>query len=319
MSSDTKKLLRYTIMRPPETLGLERESKRVVTGGHMQYERYIDMTSTEPRFVKQHHANAFTDARKEQHSREYLEKEYHMYQHLAEHAFQAIPFDVMFEHAALSMEAFRPEDNWQWHAPNGDQRVQYIDVILATLHSLESIALPPDLYDSEKPSSISHIEEGWEALEKYSVDDISRHILQGASLARVDFRPVFHDFAEAIPSLISTWRDAIIPESPSVFSHHDARQANIAWHPEHGVRVVDWSWAGYGLERADTTTFLIDLHKSGVDISSYMNNYSNSTHTLLQAGFLLGHSLWPASPSSKTVRAHQLISAASAFDIWRNA
>jgi thiamine kinase-like enzyme len=138
-------------------------------------------------------------------------------------------------------------------------------------------------------------------------------------LARVDFRPVFHDFAEAIPSLISTWRDAIIPESPSVFSHHDARQANIAWHPEHGVRVVDWSWAGYGLERADTTTFLIDLHKSGVDISSYMNNYSNSTHTLLQAGFLLGHSLWPASPSSKTVRAHQLISAASAFDIWRNA
>jgi hypothetical protein len=50
-----------------------------------------------------------------------------------------------------------------------------------------------------------------------------------------------------------------------------------------------------------------------------MNNYSNSTHTLLQAGFLLGHSLWPASPSSKTVRAHQLISAASAFDIWRNA
>jgi thiamine kinase-like enzyme len=98
------------------------------------------------------------------------------------------------------------------------------------------------------------------------------------------------------------------------FTHHDLRQANLAWHPQLGVKIIDWSWAGTGRKYSDTTTLLIDLHKSGHDVEKYLD-YFNPDHALTLIGFWLAHSLWPTKSDDDSVRFHQVVSAISAYNL----
>ena len=103
---------------------------------------------------------------------------------------------------------------------------------------------------------------------------------------------------------------------PLLPAHNDARQSNIAWHPEQGVRIVDWSWADPAPKNADATMFLIDLAKSGHDVSGHLARF-NRDYAVILAGFWLAHSTWQARDAGSTVREHQVASAASALELIR--
>jgi hypothetical protein len=96
-------------------------------------------------------------------------------------------------------------------------------------------------------------------------------------------------------------------------AHADLRQSNLAWHPTEGVKIVDWSWAGPSSPGLDKTSFLIDLAKSGVDITRYANHF-DTVHARKLMGFWLGRAIQPALPGS-IVREHQLASAITAFEL----
>lgn len=121
-------------------------------------------------------------------------------------------------------------------------------------------------------------------------------------------------------NIISESSDLVIKRSdivPSVLNHHDARQANIAWHPEHGVRIVDWSWAEAGLVSGDSTMFLLDLTKAGHDITPYMSQF-NPIYAKLVLGYWLQRSQTQHPEGHDVVRMHKFISALKAARLLLN-
>ena len=70
-----------------------------------------------------------------------------------------------------------------------------------------------------------------------------------------------------------------------------------------------------GAERADSTSLLVDLHKSGHDIRRHLTTHFNSEHAHLQLGYLLSRAIAPSYDEFSTVRFHQLASAISTFDL----
>lgn len=297
---------------------LARSSERLqvteVSGGHMHYERLLINTEEDGRiFAKLHDASRFTDPVRERHSREYLTKEHAMLMHLQAHDFPHIPADVKIvgDHS-LIMESLSDDDGWQWRAPS-DNTEQYTRDVLAALAELETIAHPPNFLDSHGPAHTAFATEGWHNLEG-QLDTVA-HTLHSV-LPKL--QPHMHRSAQELASSLATLRaHPLPPEGPSYFSHHDLRQANVAWHPHYGVKIVDWSWAGVGLERADQTSFLIDLHKSGRDVTSYLEDHFNAEHAHILLGFLLARSIAPAQDNNTTVRFHQTVSAISTYDLLR--
>ena len=90
----------------------------------------------------------------------------------------------------------------------------------------------------------------------------------------------------------------------------------MAWHPNYGTRLVDWSWSGLGESGSDITSLLIDLHKSYHDISPYQN-IINLDYCLTLMGFWLNHATWPYH-GNDTTRFQQFLSALSAYEIYIN-
>ncbi|MBI3889195.1 NUDIX domain-containing protein [Candidatus Saccharibacteria bacterium] len=311
-SIDTVAHYNHAISLPHELVNL-----KYIDGGHMSYHHLHATTPSRKNvFIKSHDATAFTDPLREAHSRGYLHKELKMYLHIADFEPTLIPENVRLENGhTLLMDALDPEGGWHWNAPKETIHSYIVDVLMAA-EKLQAIQLPDNFHDTLLPTYNTHIEEGWPTLDNESFESIQTNLEQWNARLRPEFSAITEEFIVSLPSLRNTFK-ALPAPGELVFSHHDFRQANVAWRPDAGAKIVDWSWAGVGRKNSDATTFLIDLHKSGHDISRYMDHF-NQEHALTLIGFWLAHSLWPTRSDDKTVRLHQTISAISAFDLLRN-
>lgn len=285
---------------------------RKVNGGHMSYERLlIDSPERGSQFVKLHDPSTFTDSIRERHSREYLIKEHTMMQHLRDQDFIHVPsHSRMIGDYGLVMQGLPPDESWHWKAPDLELG-SYIETVLDALEELENTQPPDDFLDSHKPAHIALIEEGWKSLDTASLEHVA--VKLGSILA--DLTPNFQQDALHLIGNLASLGGREISATPKKFAHHDLRQANLAWHPHHGVRLVDWSWAGLGLEKADRTSLLIDLHKSGHSINSHLEEHFNIDHAHLLLGFLLARSIAPGRNEDSTVRFHQAVSAISTYSL----
>lgn len=285
---------------------MDTEKHHQVKGGHMLYHRTLVTAEDGTKaFIKRHDQHAFTDPVREQHSRQYLHKEKKMYDHVREHGFRHIPRTVELQDGhTLVLEAFAEDDGWHWRAPS-EHIDAYITDAFHAIDTLESIPLPDDFYDAEGSSH--------ELFYKVSPDgDLA--IQQRFKPWYPKFRDHFRETAERL----AHDPEIHIPETPlddvTVLAHHDLRQANIAWHPAHGAKFVDWSWAGAGLKNSDATMLLIDLHKSGHDVSKHIERF-NPSHAKALINFWLRQCLLePRTPDSQ-VRFQQGLSAVSAYDL----
>ena len=276
-----------------------------VRGGHMNYQRFIAVwDDLSKMFIKHHDSTKFTDPVRERHSRLYLEREYAIYKHLASRGFESIPSTVdLISDTTLLLEPLDDRE-WFWRAPKDPlQLTRYIEDTLAALKKLSLVDAIE--YGDIRPSQLTLHAEGWDNYpnNQLAIEYMLHQLGQTGRLLLIDIENVYREYLTAKEDL------------SNCMTHHDLRQSNIAWHPLHGTKIVDWSWAGAGVDGADATSFLIDLAKSGIDVSSYRQSF-NPQHALTLIGFWLEHSTWPSS-ENPTVRQHQLASAITAHRLYR--
>lgn len=291
----------------------EAVSYRIANGGHMAYRRIIathhDGTET---FIKSHDKHVFTDPLRAEHSKLYLQKEHHIYSHLRRSDFLFIPENItLHSDHTISMQALSESKGWHWRAP-ASHIDEYISSAFAAIDSLVATVAPEDFNDTETPIHEIIVSDGWDIVTDDSVERIQQQLTKCHHKLRPDFQAIIHPFISDIPYLHQQFRTYSHSNFDSL-CHHDMRQANIAWHPQHGAKFVDWSWAGIGTKNSDTTMLLIDLHKSGHDVSDFMNRFDPQYARTLM-GFWLAHGIMPAG-DSEGVRFHQLVSALSSYDL----
>ncbi|MBP6038358.1 MAG: phosphotransferase [Candidatus Saccharimonas sp.] len=283
-----------------------------VAGGHMNYVRAIaTLASGEQYFIKHHDDARFDDVVRARHSRAYLHKEHALYRLLEKQSFAYIPSGARLHNKqTLLLEPLSLEKGWHWRAPKDNElRERYITDVLDAVASLEqsSIQSLPSFEPDINETAPVLVLEGWD------------RYIEHEEAIRAELRAVGTADAAALSAALSDLylRHHITPAGElKSFSHHDLRQSNLAWHPEYGVKIVDWSWAGLGTKKADSTSFLIDLAKSDIDVTPYMGEF-DEFHALRLIGFWLEHSTWPTSDGSTTVRKHQLASAITAHRLYQ--
>lgn len=296
-----------------EYFGQDSEISRP-SGGHMAYDRLIVQSPAGNIFVKKHDASKFTDDHREEHSRKYLIKEKAAYDHLQQFEYKHIPdkAEIVGDHS-LMLSAYLTQDGWHWRIPSDDTlHDQYIGDILSALNDLAE--LPVMEFSEINDSLNSFVQEGWQSLDNESLDLVRSKL---ADYAKQVESPVFARTAQKLRDELTKLKkqsNSIDLHQPMTAAHNDFRQSNMAWHPDEGVRIVDWSWAGRGFVGADKTTFLIDMHKHGYDIKKY-SDHINNDHTLLLIGFWLMHSLEPTCDRTGSVRFQQIHSAVAAYDL----
>ena len=288
-----------------------------VDGGHMAYHRlYID-TPEGKLFAKGHAPELFTDPVRESHARSYLEKEQMIFEYLRSEDYQQVPtYSTLLGGSVLVMNAFPAEEGWCWRAPKDAVQFQdYVESVLASLDNLQNVPLPP--LDHFFPKRILKVynEEGWDFIDSKIEACIQSLLTQWNDRFYPETRTAAAVLSSKLPELVEAGKSIVTPAQQYYLAHHDFRQANIGWHQELGTQVIDWSWADIGPKHADSTMLLIDLTKSGYDISPYMQSYFNPEHAAVLMGHWLGRSVEPTRDGDPTIRFHQLTSAITAFDL----
>ena len=168
------------------------------------------------------------------------------------------------------------------------------------------------IFDIES-SRDSFIKEGWASLDEQKIAKLRELSLGFLDRLTPHSQNITKKLLADSPALLNAGgRHSDIKKL--VFCHHDIRQSNMAWHPKRGTKLIDWSWSGPGESGSDITSLLIDLHKSGHNISNYYKEI-NLDHCLTLMGFWLNHATWPYR-GDDTLRFQQFLSALSAYEIY---
>jgi len=302
-----------------EILSIPAEDREItiIDAGHMAYDHFFTRHQNDHLFVKAHDSSRFSDSFREAHSRAYLQKEYTLFHLLQQQHFSHIPDRVaLIDDTVLAMDALHPNDGWQWRAPKQPEALDlYIQDTLDAFNRLQLVTPPvqPEYHTSIKDTYSTIWEEGWDSIDDKSLQNIVakiRHFSDSWSAKQTEMSEALIAFLPEIKNqAFNQTRDEQL-----YMAHNDARQSNIAWHPNHGTRLVDWSWGDAGPYNADATMFLIDLVKSGKDITPHLP-IINQGYAQALIGFWLAHSLWETRDGSQTVREHQVASAVAAYKV----
>lgn len=286
------------------------EDYRNINGGHMQYDKIIATKNDHSVFIKR--TSTKYDDIKRNRLRQYLRKETFTMSYLRCHGYSGIPSrSILRDDGTFIMEAMTSNEGWLWRAKN-ETLDAYIKSAKEKFDELENIPLPPDTFDIES-SRDSFIKEGWASLDEQKIAKLRELSLGFLDRLTPHSQNITKKLLADLPTLLSAGsRHSDIKKL--VFCHHDIRQSNIAWHPKHGTKLIDWSWSGPGESGSDITSLLIDLHKSGYNISNYYKEI-NLDHCLTLMGFWLNHATWPYH-GDDTLRFQQFLSALSAYEIY---
>jgi hypothetical protein len=279
----------------------------------MAYDHMFVKDETDRLFVKAHDASRFTDDFREAHSRAYLQKEYAIFTTLGSQGYTALPKRVdLVDDSLLAMDALHEDDGWLWRAPEDGRFDHYVRDVLQSLDRLQAMPIPtePFYHQMINPTYETYWREGWDDITGEKIPALIDKIVELSATWNVKQREYAQSLIDDLPILIKIATD-LDRSAVMVMAHNDARQSNIAWHPEHGAKLVDWSWGDPAPFNADSTMFLVDLAKSGYDVSSY-SEYLNKDQVIVYIGFLLAHCLWKTRDGSTTVREQQVASASAA-------
>lgn len=286
------------------------ENDRNINGGHMQYDKIIATKNGHSVFIKQT-STKYGDVKRNR-LRQYLRKEAFIISYLRCHGYSGIPSrSILRDDDTFIMETMTPNEGWLWRAKS-ETLDAYIKSAKEKFDELENIPLPPDTFDIES-SRDSFIKEGWGSLDEQKIAKLRELSLGFLDRLTPHSQNIAKKLLADLPTLLNAGgRHSDIKKL--VFCHHDIRQSNMAWHPKRGTKLIDWSWSGPGKSGSDITSLLIDLHKSGHNISNYYKEI-NLDHCLTLMGFWLNHATWPYR-GDDTLRFQQFLSALSAYEIY---
>lgn len=286
------------------------ENYRNINGGHMQYDKIIATKNDHSVFIKR--TSTRYDDIKRNRLHQYLRKEAFTMSYLRCHGYSGIPHrSILRDDDTFIMETMTSNEGWLWRAKN-ETLDAYVKSAKEKFNELENIPLPPDTFDIES-SRDSFIKEGWASLDEQKIAKLRELSLGFLNRLTPHSQNITKKLLADLPALLNT-RGRHGDIKKLVFCHHDIRQSNMAWHPKRGTKLIDWSWSGPGESGSDITSLLIDLHKSGHNISNYYKEI-NLDHCLTLMGFWLNHATWPYG-SDDTLRFQQFLSALSAYEIY---
>jgi hypothetical protein len=100
--------------------------------------------------------------------------------------------------------------------------------------------------------------------------------------------------------------------------HYDIRADNCAWNPsKQKVCLIDWDWAQMGDSRIDRSSLLINVSRSGYDITKFKRKLDKHATQWL-AGFWLASSTKDALDSDRgSLRKSQLETALVALNLLK--
>lgn len=282
-------------------------------GGHMAYHRLLlaHPESGESIFIKAHDPSLLGEEWRQAEMLAFLKKEVRVYEHLRGHQFSRIPEHIEFNENLLALSGMSVSNGWYWRAPADKlMKAHYVQDVLTALDELEP--LKPHTPEAGDEISLDiFYDNGWDILHNTDVDKlIETNIARWGKDLHPETAPLARSLVANISDL-SLKRAGVVP---TAFNHHDARQTNIAWHPEHGAKIVDWSWADAGLGGGDKTMFLLDLHKSDIDVTPYIGHI-NIDYAKLVLGYWLARSNTQHMEGNHQVRMQQFISAVKASEL----
>jgi hypothetical protein len=288
-----------------------------VNAGHMMYQKLrIQSANGDLYFVKTSDDSLLTDKTEADKMWQYLIKEQYAYDILDRNGFTHIP-KVELDNRSLVMEYLANDQGWYWNAPDKESD-KYVSDVLSALGELENLPISEELDQVESLTSTQKLfKRGWQTIDDLKIikilnrsDDfeiqLKDHIFSG-----IEYIDTIINDVEFREELIKN-TDRYIKLPTNNVGHFDARQANIGWHPVYGVKIIDWSWVSRGPAKSDSTMFLIDLHKSGVDVSEYIDTHFDVNHANLLIGYWLSRCAEPSFNNLDNVRFHQYASAVSA-------
>ena len=286
------------------------ENYRNINGGHMQYDKIIATKNDHSVFIKR--TSTKYDNIKRNRLHQYLRKEAFTMSYLRCHGYSGIPpRSILRDDDTFIMETMTSNEGWLWRAKN-ETLDAYVKSAKEKFNELENIPLPPDTFDIES-SRDSFIKEGWASLDEQKIAKLRELSLGFLDRLTPHSQNITKKLLADLPALLNA-RGRHSDIKKLVFCHHDIRQSNMAWHPKRGTKLIDWSWSGPGESGSDITSLLIDLHKSGHNISNYYKEI-NLDHCLTLTGFWLNHATWPYR-GDDTLRFQQFLSALSAYEIY---
>jgi len=277
---------------------------------HNEYDKIIATKNDHSVFIKQT-STKYGDVKRNR-LRQYLRKEAFTISYLRCHGYSGIPSrSILRDDDTFIMEAMTPDEGWLWRAKS-ETLDAYVKSAKEKFDELENIPVLPDTFDIES-SRDSFIKEGWASLDKQKIAKLRELSLGFLDRLTPHSQNIAKKLLTDLPALLNAG-DQHSDIKKLVFCHHDIRQSNMAWHPKRGTKLIDWSWSGPGEPGSDITSLLIDLHKSGHNISNYYKEI-NLDHCLTLMGFWLNHTTWPYR-GDDTLRFQQFLSALSAYEIY---
>src|SRR3990167_3116244 len=215
-------------------LGLDIENLdiREVNGGHMGYIRRIVADEESEFFIKDHDDTRFTDEQRRMHSRQYLDKEAAYMRHIVGEK-AIVPKVHGLIDDALVLDCLSEENGWYWRAPeNEEQKQAYIEDVLQALTSVEVVDVIDDKLSDTRPALEIFLKDGWQIFDSKKAK-ITKKAAGWRDRLGPDSQQYFGRFVTDMLTVNSKMvaQNLADIDKKSTLSHHDARQANIAWHP----------------------------------------------------------------------------------------
>jgi len=217
--------------------------------------------------------------------RSWLRKDFDCAESMRAQAPEIVPDweDITQDDSVLLITAMTREDGWQWKPPKEPQNhARYISSALAAIERLNSMAFSDDEATRCRIAPYTRdllaFDSGFDML--LSRDEI-RHQLHDeyVSIAQQTDVPILRQAFATMKLLLNdevTLRryaelaKQLHNQPELILSHSDVRVDNIAYHAVADRTVlIDFDWLSLAPEKFDSTEFLIDVTRYGVDVSPW--------------------------------------------------
>lgn len=187
---------------------------------------------------------------------ERLQQEIRIYKMLQAYHFSHIPQLLTYSptQTAMVLENLDKEEQWEWSSS------WTVDRLAKTLEAMDELAeLKLNKADRAylTKGDLHAIDLAWESSGKASLKALHDRL---SRLGLGDYKQIdFIDLEKRAAHFIFI-NDHLV--------HNDMRQDNCAWNPRlRQVKIIDWDWAQLGDRRIDIAALLVDVYKSGLNIT----------------------------------------------------
>ena len=243
-------------------------------------------------------------------TKRWVQKELMVYEYLKGESYSFVP-GVLSKNAdrtGFALEALLPEEGWSW---SEEWTTERLDATLAAMDALALLHPTDKLLVSPSETAVDTSRNGWNML-------VESAELQARLLDKLEKSGHEH-IAKTIDLQRELERSLQFTLRRDTLVHYDVRSDNCAWNSEaKRVKLVDWNWAQLGDTRIDTAAALVNIQRSGFDVSAAYANRLDADALQWLTGFWLRGAATPIwKGGSESLRDLQLESGLAAMYLLR--